>query len=255
MVLARALLVLSMLVFSDPVSLFAQRGRLDCPRPVRERRYTVMPKPYLELSAGLTTPFLYRNGAGPLAENYSFNSRPTPYATGIAYFRLKGDMDAFAGIGIMQLWQGLAFQVADRNASLDVNSYAGSLVTSLPFGIRFRIGDRWTINTGAYLAYASHSGQRESPNSSGGGNPSFYRYDAPDDRSLNYGLRLSADVWVIRRFGLNLVVAADGRRSAPGRAIIQATNQQLPVEQAALEPYLLHAGVGISYRLFHHADD
>lgn len=247
----RALSVLLFTLLGDPFNLSAQRSRLDCPRPVRERRYREPLKPYLELSAGLTTPFLYRNGAGPLAENYSFNSRPTPYGTAIAYLKLKPGLDAFAGLGIMQLWQGLAYQVQDRNAALDVNSYAGSLVTSIPLGVRFGIGERWTLSTGAYVSYAAHKGQRAAPD--GGGN-SVFRYDAPDDRIMNYGLRFGADVWVIRRVGLSLVLAADGRRSAPGQAVIQSGTQQTRVAGAALEPYLLHAGIGISYRLFHRPD-
>jgi len=231
-----------------PVAAAAQ-SRLDCPRPVRERRYRIAPKPYLELSAGFSRPLLYRNAAGNAGENYSFVSRLTPYAAAMGYLPLSERFSVFGGLGITQTWQGLRFKYQDNDGAVELRSYAGATLLSVPFGLRYRSNERLQLSAGPYISYASHNGE-ESGTASGsvsGSSSGAYSFLAPDYKAFNFGLRLAADVAVTSALGVSLSCAADALGSASSSSTALGT-RSTQTYAGKMIPYLWHAAFGISYR-------
>lgn len=249
-------LLLCLFLLMNYVTAPAQRrAKLDCPRPVRQHAYRPAPKAYLEIGAGLSKPLLYRNGAGGAGEHYRFSSRVSPYATAVGYIVLSERLEAFAGAAITQTWQGLHFSYADGGNSTTVKSYAGTLVVSVPVGIRYRAGSGLALSAGPYIAYTSHTGNGQRSGSSGGSSRSYYTYDAPDDKHrMAGGIRLAADIRITKRLGAVLSCSADAGRSAVSYGTADLSDQGNGVYKGAMEPYLLHAGLGLSYKLWSRED-
>jgi hypothetical protein len=230
-------------------SVVTAQSRLDCPRPVRERHYRTAPKPYLEISAGFSRPLLYRNAAGKAGENYSFISRLTPYAAAIAYLPLSERLSVFGGVGITQTWQGMRFRYEDASSSMEWNSYAGATTLTIPLGLRYKTGERLQLSAGPYISYASHSGEASGSSSgtTGSSGGPAYSFMAPADKGVNFGLRLAADVAITRSFGISLSCAADALSAVASSSHVE-TGRPNQVYNGRMDPHLLHAAFGISYR-------
>lgn len=247
------LLLLAPLLLAQFQAAAQKRTKLDCPRPVRQRTYHAAPKAYLEIGAGLSRPTVYYNRAGSPGEHFKLSSLITPYLTAIGYIALNEQLEAYIGAGITQSWQGLHFTYQDGSGSTSIKSHAGSLVVSLPVGIRYRAGKALRLSAGPYLTYSTHSGQETSSGSSGGGSTSdsYYTYKSPDDRRIIGGLRLAADIRITKRLSAVISCAADAGRSASGYATADLSNRGGSTYEAAVEPNLLHAGVGLSYKFWY----
>lgn len=244
------------LLFNAPAG--AQRSRgLECPRPARQRVAWTAPRIYAELGAGFSKPLLYRNAAGAAGDHHRFNSLITPYATAIGYLVLGPQLEVFAGAGITQSWQGLRFSYEDRAGSTLVRNYAGSLVATLPVGIRYRFSRGLRVSAGPYLSYSSHSGTEEKSGSSGGGGrDAYYNFSSTDHRNqISGGLRLAADIRLSRRLAAVVSLAADAGQSAASYGTADLSSRSAGIVNGQMQPYLLHAGLGLSYKLWYREDE
>jgi hypothetical protein len=224
----------------------AAQSRIDCPRPVRETRYRARPRLSLELGAGIARPLLYRNAAGVAGTNFRFIARSTPFASAIGYLVLSEKFDAYVGLTIQQSWQGLQFQNNDSYGRLEVNSYAGTVTTNLPLGVRYHVTPRFWLSAGPYLSYLSHKGRTGSDASD---SSSFYTYRTEARNGLNIGLRLGAELRVAGRFAVAASLWGDALQSTASSGVADFSSRRGEIFTGTLQPQLIHAALGISYSI------
>jgi hypothetical protein len=226
---------------------FGQRSkRLDCPIPGKQRSYRGRKPVTLELGTGIGRPLLYRNGAGETGENYKFAALAIPYLRATVYLYLNERVEAFAGLAATQTWQGLGFHFSNGAGSRDVWSYAGSFLFSLPVGIRYRISPALQFSAGPYVSTSYHGSSPDTQSRIA----DLYTYAAPRDAyRINGGLLIGAEVNLSRGLSAVLSCSVDVGQSTASYSTADMRDEGGKYYQGAMEPYLLHPALGISYRL------
>jgi hypothetical protein len=231
-----------------------RKGSIDCPGPIRYRPTRPAPEYHVEVGAGVSKPLLYRNAAGSVGEHYRFNSLIGPYVSVTGFMQLSADLEAFAGVVASQNWQGLRFNYDDHGNSITMKCYAGTFALSIPVGIRYKVADWLKLGVGPYVAYTTHNAWEETVGS-GSAVAAYYKYNTPDlEHQVRAGVRLSSDLQITKILGLTWNASVDFGQSAPSYGTADLRSQANGLYEGKLEPYLLHIGAGMSYKLFSRED-
>lgn len=233
-----------------------RRGKLDCPRPSRQRAYRPAPALSLELGAGFSKPLLYHNGAGSLGNNFKFISMAIPYLSVTGHLALNERLDVIAGLSITQTWQGLRAGFDYGSSAFAESGYTGSLTMRVPVGIAYRLSPGLRLDVAPYVSYSTHSGYKydEAAAAAAASQPGlYYSYESPEDKArINFGLSVGLQVKLGKRLGAEAICAVDGGSATPsfGIAYVNTGSTGSYINKGTLSPYLLHMGLGLCYKLW-----
>ena len=244
------------------LSLCAQQGiaqsrhGLRCPTPRRQKVYTIPPELYFDLAAGVHQPLLYRNG-GQMDNQFHFSARPGPFLSATGHMKHSNGLELTLGFEALHNQQGLVLKYNSGDANIRESGYTGAFVLRAPIGLGYYIKPYWSVNASAFIAYTSYwtytSSGRQSLNAGSGSSTlaSFNRWQVPDNYSKWYpGISLSSQLRIKRRISCKVFCSMDFAQATPNASIVEINTNGTPQTfKASLQPYLMNAGLGLSYRL------
>lgn len=222
---------------------------LRCPTPKREKTYVPHRPSYLEVSAGAMQPLMYRNDAGALGGNYRFVSRPGIYLAVTEHLGISEKFDILAGIEIAESIQGLRYKINDGNAGFSESNYNGSVLLRFSAGGSYKINSKWNVSVAPFVVLNSYwsNNRTGSSSMSGSGNVSYQQLweEQPFKDKWHMGLSISSQVKFTERFAGTLLWSIDFDNSVATYG--RTANQTGRIPGAALEPYLMYAGIALNY--------
>ena len=248
-----ALGLLLCLIYCDLSSAQGTKS-LRCPTPKRQKVYTTPPQAFLDVTAGAMMPLLYRN-TGDLESHFHFNARPGPYVAVTGHLKYSTGLELTLATELLHNQQGLVMKYNEGDANIREAGYTSAFVFRMPIAVGYSIRPGWTITAGAFIAYSTYwtytNSGRQSLNGSGSALASQHMWQVPEGYNKWYpGIILSTKFKIIRRISGNAFWSIDLAQATPNAGSLTVTvggsSQTL---KATLEPYLMNAGLGLSYRI------
>ncbi len=249
--------VLLSILCSSPCTAQSTRG-LRCPTPKRQKIHAAPPKAFVDVSVGIAQPIMYRN-AGVLESHFHFSARPGPYLGATGHLKYSSGLEATIGLEVLHNQQGLVMKYSDGSVNIKEAGYTGSLVLRVPVGVGYYVRPSWSVNAAAFIAYSSYwtytNSGRQSLNGSGTIS-SQYMWQVPDTYNKWYsGISFTSQLKLMRRLSGKVFWSIDFAQATPNAGLISMDiNGSAQRLEATLQPYLMNAGVGLTYRLGQHEE-